>query len=223
MKPTNAISYKNQFGSTSLGILFKPYTNQNGGSGLQNTTSAGSQKSIGVTYNDGKYLATAGYMTHDGIGGSQSTAQDEVKKSFAVGYKDGTTTYKAGYVNNKSPIGIVTGTSIFGGWNNSQGPLNVASEIAIKHGGVTFATSDKNSVNVTYYTAEDKQNAKNTAKWYVIGDNYKIDPNLMIYGNFGIINAGDGANPLTAGTGPNNVAKPGTTTRAINTGFTYFF
>ena len=224
MKPTNAFGYSNKFGSTSVSILYKPYTNQNGGSGLQNTDDAGSQASFGITYDDGTFLATAGYMNHHGIGGGAvSTDIDIENQSVGLGYKVGALSIKGGYLLSKSPLGVSTGATIFTGWNSSPGPLNVASEIQVSHLGVSYDISEKNSITVTYYDAKDRLNSQNTAKWLVLGDNYRIDKNLRLYGNLGMVDAGTGANPLTASTTANNVAKPGTVTTQINTGFTFSF
>ena len=99
----------------------------------------------------------------------------------------------------------------------------MASAVEVDHLGVEFSTNEKNSVNVTYYAAKDRLNANNTANWWVVVDHYKVDKNMTLYANLGTVAAGTAANPLTAGTGPNNVAKPGDTTTVINTGFTFSF
>ena len=216
MKPTNSLGYTNKFGSTSIGLLYKPYANQN-------TDSAGSQASFGATYDDGTFLATVGYMNHHGIGGTATTNIDIENQSIAFGYRVGSWGVKGGVMLSNSPVGIATGTSVFSGWNASAGPLNVASAIEVDHLGFDLKTDEKNKVNVTIYAVKDRLNSNNTANWLVIGDYYKIDKNLTVYANLGSVSAGSAANPLTAGTGPNNVAKPNDTTTQINTGFTFSF
>ena len=223
MGPTNALSYANKFGSTSLGLLYKPYSNQSGAAGLQTSNDAGSQASIGAIYDDGTYLATAGYIVHHGIGGTQSTNVDIENQSVSLGYKAATWSVKGGYLLSNSPVGIATGNTIFAGWNASAGPLNQPSAIQISHIGMQFNQSEKNQISATYYAAKDRLNGSNTANWLVFGDHYKVDTNLTLYANLGTVFAGAGANPLTAGTGPNNVAKPNDTTTQINTGFTFVF
>jgi hypothetical protein len=223
MKPTNSLGYSNKFGKTAVGLLYKPYSNQSGGNNLQNGDSSGSQSSLGVTYDDGTYLATAGYLIHHGVGGTQSTDVDIQNQSVALGYTLGPVGIKGGYMVSNSPVGIATGTTIFSGWNTSRGPLNKPSQITVSHLGSTWRNSDQNKITLTYYDLKDTLNEANTAQWVVVGDNYRIDRNLMIYGNLGFVKAGPGANPLTAGTGPNNVAKPDDTSTQVNVGFTFFF
>ncbi|WP_249678370.1 porin [Pseudomonas abieticivorans] len=215
--PTNAFGYQLNIGALSIGLLYKPSTNANATASVpfDDNHSVGQQQSLGLVYDDGKWLLSAAYLQKWG----STTAvhgRDVRNWTLGVGRHIGDVLVRAGvsdvdlpYGVRGSPLGTATSP-----WPN----ITDAQEILMGYAGAKWNLNPANVMDLTYSYSYDRLNHQNNTQMLVLGNDYSITRNLTFFVSGALIKAGDQANPLTASTSPGNVAAPGTLSFSSSTG-----
>ncbi len=192
---SNSISYSKGLGPVNVSVLYAL-------GGQVGNSSNDSTVSLGVTYG-GPFTLSGSYMRENQLAASTKGVE---KYSLGVGVPVGAATIKANYLVGKQ-------------FNAAGVEVNTLKMPGI---GLDYKTSDKNTINVSYYSGRNTRVADDKANNWILSDEYAWAPNTTLYIQAAFIDAKAGADAMVSVLGNTSLVQNARTT-VVNGGVRWNF